>query len=187
MPVTERRLQLAGISTPVLEGGDGRPVVLLHGPGEFAANWMRVVPELVKTHRVVIPDLPGHGASEVTDGRSTPIAFSSWLGELIERTCSSKPSLVGRLLGAAIAARFASDHSDMLDRLVLVDGYGLGRLWPTPRFTLSMIAFVARPTENIRSVSFGSAWSIWMACAGRWVSSGSRWRRTPSTLPAPPA
>ena len=27
-----------GISTAVLEGGDGPPVVLLHGPGEFAAN-----------------------------------------------------------------------------------------------------------------------------------------------------
>jgi pimeloyl-ACP methyl ester carboxylesterase len=39
MPVRERWLQLAGISTAVLEGGDGPPVVLLHGPGEFAATW----------------------------------------------------------------------------------------------------------------------------------------------------
>jgi hypothetical protein len=37
LPVTERRLQLAGISSAVLEGGNGPPVVLLHGPGEFAA------------------------------------------------------------------------------------------------------------------------------------------------------
>jgi hypothetical protein len=33
LPVTERRLQLADVSTAVLEGGDGPPVVLLHGPG----------------------------------------------------------------------------------------------------------------------------------------------------------
>jgi hypothetical protein len=33
LPVTERRLQLAGISSAVLEGGDGPPVLLLHGPG----------------------------------------------------------------------------------------------------------------------------------------------------------
>ena len=65
IPVTERRLELAGVSTAVLEGGDGPPVVLLHGPGEFAAKWMRVIPDLVTTHRVVAPDLPGHGASEV--------------------------------------------------------------------------------------------------------------------------
>ena len=53
MPVTERRLELAGVSTAVLEGGDGPPVVLLHGAGEFAACWMRVIPDLVRTHRVV--------------------------------------------------------------------------------------------------------------------------------------
>jgi hypothetical protein len=37
LPVTERRLEVAGIATAVLEGGEETPVVLLHGPGEFAA------------------------------------------------------------------------------------------------------------------------------------------------------
>jgi hypothetical protein len=37
VPVSERRLALAGHRTAVLEGGDGPPVVLLHGAGEFAA------------------------------------------------------------------------------------------------------------------------------------------------------
>jgi pimeloyl-ACP methyl ester carboxylesterase len=49
IPLTERRLQLAGVSTAVLEGGAGPPVVLLHGPGEFASKWMRVIPDLVMT------------------------------------------------------------------------------------------------------------------------------------------
>ncbi|HEX7212096.1 MAG TPA: hypothetical protein VF241_14320, partial [Propionibacteriaceae bacterium] len=62
-PATEQRLMLAGISTAVLIGGDGPPIVLLHGPGEFALTWLRVIPELMRTHRVVVPDLPGHGAS----------------------------------------------------------------------------------------------------------------------------
>ena len=43
LPVAERRLELAGISTAVLAGGDGPPIVLLHGPGEFAAKWLRVI------------------------------------------------------------------------------------------------------------------------------------------------
>ena len=70
MPVTERRLLLAGISTAVLEGGDGPPVVLLHGPMGNASHWMGIIPGLVATHRVIVPDLPGHGTSEVTgEGR----------------------------------------------------------------------------------------------------------------------
>src|SRR5215218_3377526 len=51
LPVIERRLQLAGVSTAVLEGGDGPPIVLLQG--EFAAVWIRVIPELVTTHCVM--------------------------------------------------------------------------------------------------------------------------------------
>jgi pimeloyl-ACP methyl ester carboxylesterase len=146
--VTERRLALAGVSTAVLEGGDGPPLVLLHGPGEFAAKWMRVLPDLVKTHRVVAPDLPAHGTSDVNGGRLDADRMAAWLGELIERTCPSRPVLVGHVLGGAIAARFAIDQSDRLRRLVLVDTLGLGRFRPAPRFALTLVAFLARPTER---------------------------------------
>src|SRR6266536_303717 len=102
LPVTERRLQLAGVSTAVLEGGDGPPIVLLHEQGEFAAQWMRVIPELVTSHRVIAPDLPGHGASEINDGELDAERIFSWLGELIEGTCTSPPVLVGHMGGGAI-------------------------------------------------------------------------------------
>ena len=148
IPVTERRLELAGISTSVLEGGDGPPVVLLHGPGEFAAKWMRVIPDLATTHRVVAPDLPAHGASEVPDGPLDADRVLEWLDELIERTCQSPPMLVGHVLGGAIAARFAVDRSDRLSRLVLVDALGLGRFRPAPSFVVTMLGFQARPTER---------------------------------------
>jgi pimeloyl-ACP methyl ester carboxylesterase len=132
----------------VLAGGEGPPVVLLHGPGEFAAKWLRVIPDLVTTHRVIAPDLPGHGTSEVIDGPLDADRTLTWLSELIEHTCMSPPALVGHVLGGAIAARFAIHHSDRLDRLVLVDTLGLGRFRPAPRFALTMIGFLARPTEG---------------------------------------
>jgi len=158
LPVTERRLQLAGVSTAVLEGGAGPPVVLLHGQGAFAAKWMRVIPGLVRTHRVVAPDLPGHGTSEVTDGPLDAERVFPWLGELMERTCPSPPSLVGHGLGGAIAARFARDQGDRLSRLVLVDAFGLGRFRPSPSFALALIPFLARPTERTHD-------RLWRRCA----------------------
>jgi pimeloyl-ACP methyl ester carboxylesterase len=154
MPVTERRLELAGVSTAVLEGGDGPPVVLLHGAGEFAANWLRVLPDLVRTCRVVVPELPGHGASAVTGDPPDAGRVAAWLGELIERTCPSPPALVGHGLGGAIAARAAIDQGDRIARLVLVDSYGLSRYRPTPRFTLAVIGALARPTERTQERLF---------------------------------
>jgi pimeloyl-ACP methyl ester carboxylesterase len=151
LPVTERRVQLAGVSTAVLEGGDGPPVVLLHEQGEFAARWLRIIPDLVKTHRVIAPDLPGHGGSEVTSGALTAERVMAWLGELIDQTCTSPPALVGHMLGGAIAARFAMGQGARLRRLVLVDSFGIGPFRPKVGFVLALIRYVIHPSER----SFG--------------------------------
>lgn len=148
LPVTERRLQVAGVSTTVLEGGAGPPIILLHGPGDFAGMWMRVLPDLVTTHRVVAPDLPGHGTSELVEGRLDADGLRAWLSGLIERTCASPPVLIGHVLGGAIGARFAVNHGERLSRLVLVDSLGLARFRPAPKFALTMLVFLARPTEG---------------------------------------
>jgi pimeloyl-ACP methyl ester carboxylesterase len=102
-----------------LEGGDGPPVVLLHGPGEYGAKWLRVIPGLVTTHRVIVPDLPGHGTSKVIEGALDADRVLAWLDDLIECTCPTPPVLVGHTLGGAIAARFATRRGERLERLVL--------------------------------------------------------------------
>lgn len=111
-PVTERRLSLNHLSTAVLEGGDGPPIVLLHGPAAYAAQWRRVIPDLVRTHRVVAPDPPGHGESDAIDRPPDHDFVAGWLDDLIECTCAVRPVVVGQTLGGAIAARFASERRD---------------------------------------------------------------------------
>jgi pimeloyl-ACP methyl ester carboxylesterase len=172
MPITERRLELAGISTAVLEGGEGLPVIFLHGPGEFGAKWMRVIPDLVRTNRVIAPDLPGHGASGVPDGALDAGRMLAWLDELIKRTCESPPVLVGHLLGGAIAARYASEYTDRLSRLVLVGSLGLGKFRPSPRLAAALVRFMVRPSER-------SSERLWQRCtvnlAGVQGQMGERW------------
>ncbi len=172
IPVTERRLQLAGVSTAVLEGGDGPPVVLLHGPGGSAVHWTWVIPQLVATHRVIAPDLPGQGSSLVADGPIDAARVLAWLGELIERTCPSPPALVGYALGGGIAARFAGIDGDRINRLVLVDALGLTRFEPAPDFGLALNDFLAQPTERTHDY-------LWQHCAldldGLRRRMGGRW------------
>jgi FAD/FMN-containing dehydrogenase/pimeloyl-ACP methyl ester carboxylesterase len=158
LPVTERRLELAGISTVVLEGGQGPPVVLLHGPAGNAAHWLRAIPALVSDHRVVAPDLPGQGDSQVIAGDLHGDRVLAWLGELIERTCSLPPVLVGQELGGAVAARFAGEHPDRVGRLVLVDALGLAAFDPAPEFGRALHEFLAGPTEQTHD-------GLWQYCA----------------------
>lgn len=158
LPVVERRLGLGGLQTAVLEGGEGPPVVLLHGPGEYGAKWLRVIPSLVTGHRVIAPDLPGHGATEAFDGTFDAERVLAWLGELIERTCARPPALVGQIIGGAIAARFAAEHGERLRALVLCDALGLTPFQPAPEFGKALTEFVAQPAEETHD-------RLWRRCA----------------------
>jgi pimeloyl-ACP methyl ester carboxylesterase len=148
-PVTERRLDLAGVSTAVLEGGDGPPVVLLHGQGGWAGVWVPVMADLARDHRVVAPDLPGLGASRVNGAPPDTGRVLAWLGELLDRTCPAPPVLVGVSLGGSIAARFAAAHGDRLSGLVLVSMGGLvGKVRIPPAMLLALVRHSLRPTER---------------------------------------
>ena len=158
LPVIERRLDLAGVSTSVLEGGEGPPVVLLHGPGGWAGHWMQILPELTMTHRVVAPDLPGHGTSYVEDGVIDAERVGSWVSELIDATCVTPPALVGHAVAGAIGATFASANPTRLSALVLVDTFGLQPFDPPPEFGAAVEAFFTRPDTESHD-------QLWKYCA----------------------
>jgi pimeloyl-ACP methyl ester carboxylesterase len=173
LPIRERRLELAGISTAVLEGGEGHPVVLLHGPLGHAAHWMGVIPGLARDHTVIVPDLPGHGESGVGDGVLDVARMMAWLEALIVRTCAAPPVLVGQLLGGAIGLRYAIERGLRLRRLVLIDTFGFVPLQPAPQFAEALMRFQAKPSGETHD-------GLWRHCAfdldGLRERMGERWR-----------
>jgi pimeloyl-ACP methyl ester carboxylesterase len=150
LPVSDRRLDVDGVDTALLEGGDGPPVVLLHGVGSFAAEWGRVIPHLVRSHLVVAPDLPGLGESGLPAGRLDAAVTVAWLRDLLAQTCAEPPTLIGHSLGGALAARLAIEHSDQVSRIVLVDSGSLGRFRPAPAVIGALLRYGARPSPASR-------------------------------------
>lgn len=158
MPVTERRVQCAGISTSVLEGGAGTSVLLLHGPFGYAAHWLRVIPQLTKSSRVIAPDLPDHGASDAQGVLLSADRMLAWLDELIQKTCTSPVVLVAQTVSGAIALRLAMANGVRIKRLVLVDTFGLSAFEPEPEFASALHAFAAGPSEHTHE-------RMWDQCA----------------------
>jgi pimeloyl-ACP methyl ester carboxylesterase len=148
LPVTERRLRLAGASTTLLEGGEGPPMVLLHGGTDSGGvSWAPLIARLSETARVVVPDLPGLGESEPVV-EMNEVVFSDWLAEVVRMTCEEKPTLLTHSLLGSLAARFAIHHGELLRRLVLIGVPGVGP-YPMPlSLLMTAIRFDLRPFER---------------------------------------
>ncbi|WP_299268766.1 alpha/beta fold hydrolase [Halorientalis sp.] len=108
------------------ETGDGRPIVLLHGVGLDAKHisWKHVIPHLEADHRVIAPDLPGHGDSGKPNIRYTTDYYVDVLSGLVEKLDLDRPSVAGISMGGAIALGYALEED--VERLALIDSYGLG-------------------------------------------------------------
>jgi pimeloyl-ACP methyl ester carboxylesterase len=124
----KRGLQASELATPsgtmtVWEGGSGPAIVLLHGAGDQAGAWARIMEPLVADYRVLAPDLPGHWKS---DPRQGPIRFEQLLAGLetvMDARCADEPAiLVGNSLGAWIAFLYAVEHPERVARLVAING-----------------------------------------------------------------
>ena len=81
LSVEDVTMTLSGVETSVLVGGTGSPMVLLHGPGEHAATWLPVLDDLAEGHRVIVPDLPGHGGTDLPGG----VLERGWIDSWLER------------------------------------------------------------------------------------------------------
>lgn len=100
--------------------GSGFPVMLLHGFGEDGTIWNHQIEKLKKNYKVIIPDLPGSGKSELLDGYNTLEDYAEVIKmiadqELKQRKSNGTFSLVGHSMGGYITLTFAKKYSQLLN------------------------------------------------------------------------
>jgi len=124
----KRGLEASELATPagtmtVWEGGNGPAMVLLHGAGDQAGAWARIMEPLVADYRVLAPDLPGHWKSDPRQGPITIEQLLAGLEALMDARCAGEPAiLVGNSMGAWISFLYAVEHPDRVTRLVAING-----------------------------------------------------------------
>ena len=108
-------------------GGEGPAILLIHGMAGSSTTWKEVMPLLAQRHRVITPDLLGHGRSAKPLGDYSLGAFASGLRDLLGVLGVERATVVGQSLGGGVAMQLAYQHPEVVDRLVLVGSGGLGR------------------------------------------------------------
>src|SRR5512140_2060491 len=103
----ERHARVKGVRLRYVVGGAGDPVVLLHGLGGAASNWVELAPLLARRHRVLALDLPGHAGSGPLPAAPSLDVFADRVGLLLERERLLPAALVGHSAGGLIGLRLA--------------------------------------------------------------------------------
>ena len=120
-----RRADIPGFSMPYLDGGQGEPLVLVHGFGGDKDNFTRIAGFLTSRFRVIAPDLPGFGeASRDPAARYHIDAQVERLHAFISGLRLGPVHLGGNSMGGFIAAQYAATYPDEVRSLWLLDAAG---------------------------------------------------------------
>jgi pimeloyl-ACP methyl ester carboxylesterase len=159
--------EIRGVRSRYFVGGEGPPLVLVHGLGGAAVNFTLLAPLLARRHRVLIPDLPGHGRSEPFEQADGLTDYAAYIGDLAEREGMFPGPVVGYSMGGVIALRLAVSRPAEVTALALVAAAGIvsvtrraeiwlgitGALHPAQIMTRFRGTFARRP--RLRWLPFG--------------------------------
>lgn len=165
----ERAADVRGTRLRYLVGGAGEPLVLVHGLGGAAANWLALAPLLLPRWRLLVPELPGHGGSEPLPVSRSLSAYADRIGLLMEAEGFAPAPVVGHSLGGAISLRMAIRRPESVSALVLAGAAGISSSLRRARYGLTITGIV-KPGRKIaphRARVAQSALLKWVVF-GRW-------------------
>jgi pimeloyl-ACP methyl ester carboxylesterase len=148
----ERFAEIKGVRMRYFTGGTGPPLVLVHGLGGAAANWTELAPLLARRHRVLVPDLPGHGGSTALPAVAGLEPFADRIALVAEREGMLPAPIVGHSLGGMVVLRLALSRPEAVEALVLAGAAGLssGGVWGQRLMTVFMTVRPGRLAARYR-------------------------------------
>ena len=119
LAIPRREITLFGQRIVYYEAGHGRPLILLANLGWDANAWAQNLPALAKDHRVIALDLLGMGGSDKPLIDYKMNTWTDFLAEFLRRKQIPKATVIGAVMGGALAVQFALDHPEMTEAIVV--------------------------------------------------------------------
>lgn len=125
-PFEAHEVDLHGHRAVYRVAGEGPAIVLIHGMVNSSRHWEAVATRLARSHRVIAPDLIGHGDSATPRGDYSLGAHAAGIRDLLATLGVERATIVGHSLGGGVAMQFFYQFPQRTERLVLVSSGGLG-------------------------------------------------------------
>ena len=136
-----RRIRLSDVELAVRIGGEGPPLVLLHGFPQHSLMWHAVAPRLAERFTVIVPDQRGQGGSGVTETGYSKTALAADVAGMLDALDYEQAHIAGYDLGAGVAVAFARDYPQRVVKLAVMEfllaGFGMEQaMAPAPDWNL---------------------------------------------------
>jgi pimeloyl-ACP methyl ester carboxylesterase len=118
-----RTAQADGVRLSFLEGGQGPPLILIHGYAETSRMWIPILPQLTQRFRVIAPDLPGIGDSTIPADGLDMQTSAARIHALARSLGIAKARVVGHDIGLMVAYAYAAQFPAETEKLVLMDAF----------------------------------------------------------------
>ena len=160
-------------------GGNGPPLLLLHGHPQTGAMYHRIAPGLARHYTLVIADLIGYGASGTPEAAPdhspyTKRAMAAAMVELMEKLGHKRFALVGHDRGGRVGYRLALDHPARVTRLAVLDIIPTWEMWAGMNAARAQQVyhwtFLAQPAPFPETLIGNSAGFFF-----DWIFTGRRW------------
>jgi pimeloyl-ACP methyl ester carboxylesterase len=121
MTFSHHMTSVNGIQLHYVIGGQGDPVVLLHGWPQTWYEWRHVMPALAKNYTVIVPDLRGLGDSSKSVTRYDGNTTAEDIYQLVSQLGFTKIFLVAHDIGVQTAYSYAAAHPNNVSKLVIME------------------------------------------------------------------
>ena len=129
-------------------GGEGEPLLLLHGLAGSSGNWIELLPDLVKRYRVMAVDLPGHAGSGALPRGASTADFAAVAAAVLEAEGLAPALVAGHSFGGLVALRLAQSRPDLVRGLLLVSPAGIGTATRVAR-AITLTSTTIRPGRMV--------------------------------------
>ncbi len=119
---TSKSLVFKNTSVKYSVSGSGNAVLFIHGFGEDGSIWQDIENKLVPANKVIVPDLPGTGSSELLSKDGEPVGIEDYaevIHAIIQTEKISKVCLIGHSMGGYVALAFAEKYQHLLSGICL--------------------------------------------------------------------
>ena len=175
----ERSADVKSVRLRYFLGGSGPPLLLVHGLGGAASNWVELASGLVRRRTLLVPDLPGHGGSSPLPAAPSVEVFADRVGALAAAEGLLPAGVVGHSFGGLVGIRLALRRPTEIAGLVLAASAGISSASRRAAKALEVLS-VLRPARYVAPHRARVARSLWL----RYLVFGHWGASDPSSLSA---